>query len=212
LPCPHPAFNSCFSDFNQSSGIVARSPLEAMSFGQGNEIMKKNFMIRCGLIATSSAFALVCACGSGADAATAGSSFPVTATVVNSCIVAASSLAFPTYTPTSATVTTGSTTLNVTCTLGAPYTVALSNGSGTGADATAGASGRKMTGPGSAQLGYNLYQDSSYAQAWGSSGAYLMSASGTGLQVPLTVYGAIPASQVVAAGNFTDTINVTISF
>jgi spore coat protein U-like protein len=100
-------------------------------------------------------------------AGTATTSFSVTATVANSCIVSASSLAFPTYLPTSATATAGSTALNVTCTLGAPYTVALSNGSGTGADPTAGASGRKMTGPSSALLAYNLYQDAAYTQALG---------------------------------------------
>jgi spore coat protein U-like protein len=145
-------------------------------------------------------------------AGTATSSFAVTATVANSCIVSSTTLAFPTYLPTSASATTGSTAVDVTCTLGAPYTVALSNGSGTGADPTAGASGRKMTGPSSALLGYNLYQDAGYTQAWGSTGVYLLSGTGTGVQVPLTVYGRIPASQVAAAGNYTDTINVTVSF
>jgi spore coat protein U-like protein len=145
-------------------------------------------------------------------AGTATTSFGVTATVANSCIVGANSLAFPTYLPTSASPTTGSTTLNVTCTFGAPYTVALSNGSGTSADATAGASGRAMTGPSSAQLTYNLYQDSGYSQAWGSTGAYLLSGTGTGVQVPLTVYGRIPATQTAVAGSYTDTINVTVTF
>jgi spore coat protein U-like protein len=146
------------------------------------------------------------------EAGTATSSFAVTATVANSCIVAALPLAFPTYLPTSATATTGSTTLNVTCTLGAPYTVALSNGSGTGADPTAGASGRKMTGPSSALLAYNLYQDAAFSQAWGSTGAFLSSGTGTGLLAALTVYGRIPASQTAAAGAYTDTINVTVTF
>jgi len=145
-------------------------------------------------------------------AGSATTSFTVTATVANSCIVSASTLAFPTYLPTATAATTGSTTLDVTCTLGAPYTVALSNGSGTGADPTAGASGRKMTGPSSALLAYNLYQDSGYSQAWGSTGLYLLSGTGTGLQAALTVYGRVPASQVVAAGSYTDTINVTVSF
>jgi spore coat protein U-like protein len=172
--------------------------------------MKKTFITTASLLAISSAIALTLA--GKAEAGTATSSFSVTATVVNSCVVAANSLAFPSYVPTTTTATTGSTTLNVTCTLGAPYTIALSDGSGTGADATAGMSGRKMAGSGSTQLGYNLYQDSGYSQAWGSSGSYLMSATGTGVQVPLTVYGRIPAAQVIAAGNFTDTINVTVSF
>ncbi len=174
--------------------------------------MKKNFMIRRGFIVLSSAVALLCAGGTAEATGTATASFALTATVVNACIVSANSLTFPSYVPTSASPTTGSTTLNVTCTLGAPYTVALSNGSGTGADATAGTAGRKMTGSGSTQLGYNLYQDSGYTQAWGSSSSYLMSATGTGLQVPVNVYGSIPASQVASAGNYTDTINVTISF
>jgi spore coat protein U-like protein len=145
-------------------------------------------------------------------AGTATASFAVTSTVANSCIVGANSLAFPTYLPTTTSATTGSTTLNVTCTLGAAYTVALSNGSGTSADATAGASGRAMSGPSSAQLTYNLYQDSGFSQAWGSTGAFLLSGTGTGVQVPLTVYGRIPASQTVAAGNYADTINVTVTF
>jgi spore coat protein U-like protein len=145
-------------------------------------------------------------------AGTGTASFAVTATVANSCVVAAQGLAFSTYLPTSASPDTGSTTLNVTCTYGAPYTLALSNGSGTGADPTAGPSGRAMAGPSSAQLAYNLYQDSGYSQAWGTSGAYLYSGTGTGLLAALTVYGRIPAAQTVAAGSYTDTINVTVSF
>jgi len=145
-------------------------------------------------------------------AGTATTSFSVTATVANSCIVSAATLAFPTYLPTATTATTGSTTLNVTCTLSDAYTVALSNGSGTGADPTAGASGRKMTGPSSALLAYNLYQDAGYTQAWGSTGAYLLSGTGTGVQQALTVYGRVPASQVAAAGSYSDTINVTVTF
>ena len=39
-----------------------------------------------------------------------------------------------------------------------------------------------------------------------------LAGTGTGLQVPLTVYGRIPPSQTVAAGNYTDTINVTVTF
>lgn len=147
-----------------------------------------------------------------AAAGTATASFSVTATVINSCLVSANSLAFPTYDPTTTAATTGSSTLNVTCTLGAPYTVALSNGSGTGADATAGASGRKMTGSGATLLGYNLYQDAGFSQAWGTSGAFLESGTGTGAVAALTVYGRVPASQLVTAGNYTDTINVTVSF
>ena len=146
------------------------------------------------------------------EAGTATTSFSVTATVANSCVVSASSLSFPTYLPTSGTATTGTTTLSLTCTLSDAYTVALSNGSGTGADPTAGASGRKMTGPASALLGYNLYQDSGFSQAWGSSGAFLLSGTGTGTQATLTVFGRIPAQQVVAAGSFSDTINVTVTF
>src|ERR1700760_1404300 len=96
----------------------------------------------------SLSLAALAAWSSIAYAGSATASFAVTATVVNSCIVSASSLAFPSYVPTAASATTGSTSLNVTCTLGAPYTVALSNGSGTGADPTAGASGRKMAGSG----------------------------------------------------------------
>ena len=160
------------------------------------------------------AFAL---CALSANSATAGtpitSSFTVTATVLTTCLIVSLPLAFGNYDPTASSPTTGQTTITATCTLSAPYTIALNNGTGTGANYTTGASGRQMTLiAGSSTIGYNLYQDSAYANVWGNASTALFSGTGTGLPQFYTVYGRIPAQQVAGAGAYLDTITATLTF
>lgn len=144
-----------------------------------------------------------------AFSATATTTMPVTATVLNVCTVAALPLAFGNYDPTSATATDGSSTISVLCTLSQAYTLRLSQGV-TGTAVTA----RKLIRTsGTELLGYSLYRDSSRTLNWGVTDATdTVDATGTGLTQTHTVYGRIPAGAAVAAGAYTDTVTVTVNY
>jgi len=133
-------------------------------------------------------------------------SIAVTAAVGATCAVTASPLTFSAYT--SAQASTGSATLAVTCTNTTGYTIGLNAGTGTGATDTA----RVMLN-GTQKLNYNLYSDSSATTIWGNTaGTGWISKTGTGAAQPLTVYGAVPASQYPTPGSYADTITVTVSY
>lgn len=141
-------------------------------------------------------------------AATATTTFQVTATVPDSCVVAAEDLAFGTYDPVSGSELDGSSSIDVTCTLGTSYDIGLDEGVGSGATVSA----RKMT-SGSDLLTYSLYQDVGHNTVWGDTvSSNTVSGTGTGLVQSYTVYGQIPASQVVPVGSYADTITVTVTF
>lgn len=141
-----------------------------------------------------------------AVAATASSSFAVTATVVGACAITTTGLAFGSY---AASQLDGSGTLLVTCTNGTPYVVALDAGTGSGASTAV----RKMSGPASQSLDYMLYQDAARTVSWGNSaGVDTWSGSGSGAVQTLPVYGRIPAAQAAGAGSYSDTVTVTVSY
>jgi spore coat protein U domain-containing protein, fimbrial subunit CupE1/2/3/6 len=149
-----------------------------------------------------------------AQAGTATTTFQVTATVVNSCVInSASTLAFGNYDVNAVAAITGTSTINVNCTKGDAYTIALNYGANGGS-----ASNRIMV-SGTNNLNYNLFTDSGYTKVWNSScGAGNNCDGGTGAgpgagnQQSYTVYGQIAAGQNVPAGSYADTITITVNF
>jgi spore coat protein U-like protein len=142
------------------------------------------------------------------QAATSTTTFQVTATVLSSCSVSATNLAFGTYDPLAGSPTDGSSTVTVQCTLLAPFNIGLNAGVGSGATVSA----RIMT-SGANTLAYSLYQDASRATVWGNTPVTdTVSGTGTGVAVPFTVYGRIPNGQNAAPGSYADTITVTVNF
>ena len=140
-----------------------------------------------------------------AEAATATSSILVTATVLSTCTVTASPLAFGNYL---GVQLDASTTLVVNCNPGTAYTVALGPGNGSGATAAA----RQMQGLSGATLTYALYQDASRTTVWGdTTGANTLAGTGGLVPTTVTVYGRIPA-QAVPSGAYTDTVAVTLAY
>ena len=140
-----------------------------------------------------------------ARGATATATIAVTATVFAACTISANALPFGTYT---GGVNNATTTVTPFCTLGTPYTVSLDAGTGAGATVAA----RKMT-LSSNTLTYSLYSDSAHSVVWGTTiGTNTVAGTGSGLGQPLTVYGQIPASQNVQAGNYTDTVTATLTY
>jgi spore coat protein U-like protein len=135
--------------------------------------------------------------------------FQVKATVLASCQVSAADLDFGNYAPTSGADSSADTTIDVTCTNGTNYTVALDGGS-----VMHDVSARAMSDGGSHNLSYGLYTSASFTTAWGDGTASTATVSGTGngASQALTVYGRLPASQYVPAASYADQITVTVTY
>jgi spore coat protein U-like protein len=133
--------------------------------------------------------------------------FTVTATNATNCSVSASNLNFGT-TGVLRTALDGMSSITVTCTNSAPYTVALGGGLSGATDPTQ----RKMS-QASTTITYGLYQDASRVTAWGDTvGANTMAGIGSGLAQTFTVYGRVPAQNTPAPGTYADTVVMTISY
>jgi spore coat protein U-like protein len=142
-------------------------------------------------------------------AATATSQFQVTMTLQAECkLTSASDLAFGTSGVIQAAVNATSA-IGVQCTNTTPYNVGLSAGAGSGATVAL----RKMTSAGSATINYQLFRDTARTQTWGDVvGTNTASATGNGAVQTLTVYGTVPAQTTPAAGSYTDTVQVTVTY
>lgn len=161
---------------------------------------------------TGLALALSAVCTFGAEATT---TFDVTATVLEKCSVSATNLGFGNYDPTSGTPTDAGSTISVDCTLLTDYSVALGVGLGSGA---AYSTGRKMQGDSNASqlLTYNLYTDSGRTTVWGdgSDSSVDVDGIGAGLLGPTeyTVYGRIGTGLYAQPQDYSDTIEVTVTY
>jgi len=142
-------------------------------------------------------------------AATATTNFTVSANVLAACEVEATDLDFGDYTASSATPTTATATIGVTCTDGEDYAIALDPGEGDSATVTT----RSMT-FGTDSLDYSLYTAGDFATVWGdgTGTTATVSDTGDGTQQDKTVHGRIPINQYVPAGAYIDTILVTVTF
>lgn len=139
------------------------------------------------------------------QAATATSAIAVTATVLSFCTIAALPLAFGNY---SSALVVATTTVTVACTVGTTYDVGLDVGTGTGATVAL----RKLTLLAST-LNYALFREVGRTSNWGPTiGTNTVAGIGTGVAQVLTVYGDIPAGQLVTPGAYTDTVTATITY
>ena len=135
-----------------------------------------------------------------------GSSFPftATATVSANCSVSAAPMNFGT-----AGVLLGnadaSSTISVHCTNGVPWQVGLGNGN------HASGNTRRMAGAGGF-VAYELYRDGARTQRWGSAAGTTVLGTGTGGAQSLTAYGRVAAQATPAAGTYTDTIVVSVTY
>ncbi len=85
----------------------------------------------------------------------------------------------------------------------------MSAGAGTGATTAI----RLMTGPASATINYGLYRDSGRAQTWGVTiGTDTVPGTGNGNVQNLTVFGRVPPQATPAAGVYTDTVAITVTY
>jgi spore coat protein U-like protein len=143
-----------------------------------------------------------------AQSQTVSTTFRVSARVEAVCAVTASDLDFGTYSAQGTTQQTSTTLLRATCTPSTTYNIGLNQGTSPGATVNT----RKMV-AGAQSLNYQLYSDSARSKIWGNTtGTDTVTGVGTGLAQDHTVFGAVPASQVIPAGNYSDTITVRIYY
>lgn len=131
--------------------------------------------------------------------------FQVTATVNDSCTIEATDLAFGVYDPNTGD-SDSTSTITATCTEGADYEIGLDAGSGTSGSTT-----RAMDDTTGNFLDYELYADSSRNDIWDEA-TTKDNPSATGGVNDHIVYGRIPGEQYVPAGEYSDIINVTITY
>lgn len=100
-------------------------------------------------------------------------------------------------------------TIGVQCTSGQTYNVGLSAGAGSGATYAV----RKMTGPAAATVNYTLYRDAARTLVWGETiNTDTVAGTGNGNVQNLTVYGRVPSQATPAAGVYTDTVAITVTY
>ena len=138
--------------------------------------------------------------------------FEVRITIQETCnVLTASDIDFGSTIPTAGGQVDRTGTINVNCTNGTDYTLSLSGG-GSG-DTSA----RRMVGPSSTNISYQLYQDAGRSDVWGlAADGEQVDGTGLGLgsayQINHTVYARATLVGNEPAGNYTDTVTATLTF
>jgi spore coat protein U-like protein len=177
--------------------------------------MHRRQALACSAAALALAAALAC---DPSEAATTSATLTVTARVGGNCrfnppSTTSFTLAFNTYTPSAGNLNV-STNLQVRCTSGVPFQIALGGG-GSGNVAN-----RRMsaTGAPAETLAYQLYTDAAYTTIWGdgSSGTAVRSSVGTPGPQTFTIYGRIPDSGTNLAAaprtDYRDVVTITVTY
>jgi spore coat protein U-like protein len=108
-----------------------------------------------------------------------------------------------------ATAASGSGAIRVQCTDNTPFTIGLNAGS---FPETAGdVNTRRMENAG-AHVFYQLYKEAARTNIWGNAGAALVSDTATGEVQSYQVFGRVEPQDTPAAGTYTDTVTVTVTY
>jgi spore coat protein U-like protein len=142
-------------------------------------------------------------------AGTSTSQFKVTITVQADCkLTSTTDLAFGNTGVIQAAITSNAA-IGVQCTNTTPYNLGLNAGAGAGATVAM----RKMTSGAAALIDYSLYRDAAFTQPWGDTVASnTLGGTGNGAVQTLTVYGRVPIQNTPAPGNYSDTVQVVVTF
>lgn len=150
--------------------------------------------------------AIVATVSTPALAGTATGTVDVSLSVSSACSVTAEPLAFGTVSAFDTAIDASSPT-SVKCTPNASYTVYLDYGVNAGVGTQ-----RKLKSTTSATtVTYNLYSDSARTEVWGGALAGV-TGSGSGSDQPMTIYGQVPVQTAVGAGDYKDTVTVTVNY
>ena len=127
------------------------------------------------------------------------------------CKFTVSSLSFGNYDTFSGAPRDATGKINVICDAGLPFTVKLDQGETPGRSFNPrelGAAGRRDS------LKFNLYRDSARHEIWGdgTGNTFVVTGTGTGNPIPLTVYGRIGPRQNVSVEQYSDQITVIVGW
>lgn len=147
--------------------------------------------------------ALLCA---PAQAAVTTGTLNVSALVVDTCLVAATPLAFGAVSSAATTVELAPAVVAVTCTAAKPTVTVTVDG---GASPDAGL--RQMSNGGDGRVPYRLYADSGRASAVAVDGTLYAGPVAAVVPTLINVYGAVPAG-TYAAGAYVDAATITVSY
>jgi spore coat protein U-like protein len=141
--------------------------------------------------------------------------FTVSVTVVASCDMSVSAMNFGSTPGPIAANVDSTATITALCTATTPYAIGLDSGQ------HATGSQRRMQSAASNNVSYGLYTDVGRTQAW-SSGASATTCTngagtcalgtGTGASQNITIYGRVPPQTLPAAGTYTDTVVVSLTY
>jgi spore coat protein U-like protein len=100
------------------------------------------------------------------------------------------------------------TSFAVQCTSATAFNVGLDAGAAPGGTVAT----RLMT-SGAGTVGYKLYSNAAYTTNWGNTiGNDTVPGTGSGGPAVLTVYGRVPPQATPAAGTYSDTVTVTVTY
>ncbi len=143
--------------------------------------------------------------------------FTIQTSVIAECLAPSATLNFGSYNPVTTNATVASpldatTSLMYSCTKNVPATIQLDQGlypSG----------GRRLSGPASNFLSYELYTSSARTVIWGTTiGTNTVTVTSTSKNTPLggagglPVYGRIPGGQDIVAGSYSDSVTATVNY
>ena len=142
-------------------------------------------------------------CAAPVGGADAPAPFAVTASIVANCLLETADLDFGTAGIILHNID-ADTDLDVTCTPGTGYSIAIDGGGAHDPD-------NRVLRSGSNTVGYGLYSNPSRTAPWGTAPGTVVDGNGNGAAQQLGVYGRIPP-QPAAPGAYTDTVVVTITY
>ena len=133
-----------------------------------------------------------------------------TALVSNFCSVSASTINFGGSVGVLSSAISATGIITAACTNTDSYTIALNQGTTTGASLA----DRQMASSGSAVVHYQLYTNSGHSTIWGdgTSGTSTSGGTGTGSNQNYTVYGLVSPQTTPAPNLYSDTVTVTVSY
>lgn len=144
-------------------------------------------------------------CTAPTSATLAETSFTTQATVAANCLITVEDIDFGIQgvIDTAVTATGG---VDVTCTPNTKYTIAMDGGLTGATDPE-----QRLMHSGTNTITYGLYADADHTTPWSASGSGLVTGTGAGTVQSIPVYGRV-APQSAAAGQYSDTVVVTITY
>lgn len=124
-----------------------------------------------------------------------------------SCSIVADDLAFGSHSSLAAAVNAAAG-IRLTCTANTAWSVGI-DGGGSG---DPGNRRMRRNGVGPEWVAYGIYRNSGRTQLWGNTPTSSMTGVGTGAEVALTAYGQVPDQPIPVAGDYRDTVVVTVEY